>query len=184
MANLETRDAFDDRDRLDDNTIANRIDVIARAKRKTSTVSTLMILAGLFALVFSIGGLWMNLGSSVDVKEWIFTKMVEMANDPKTKADFQAKLDEHKNRPQETRNLEKMTSAATGGVGLLGTLLFITAGFLMKSLKAYVFCFIGSIFGLICTGCCGVTLPLAIWAIVVLNNREVKAGFDAVRAGG
>lgn len=55
----------------------------------------------------------------------------------------------------------------------------IFAGLKMKNLENYTLSMIGAIIAMIpcITGCCLVGLPAGIWALVVMNNPEVKSAF-------
>ena len=53
----------------------------------------------------------------------------------------------------------------------------------MRSLSGYGLALTGSIAAIIpISGCCCLTMPVGIWALVVLLNPVVKAGFGLRRA--
>ena len=66
-----------------------------------------------------------------------------------------------------------------GVLGLLCAAITIFAGIKMKSLQSYNLVMAGTVLAMIpCTGpCCLVSLPLGIWALVVLMSADVKAAF-------
>jgi hypothetical protein len=66
-----------------------------------------------------------------------------------------------------------------GVLALLCAGVIIMAGIKMKSLQSYNLVMAGTVLAMIpCTGpCCIVSLPLGIWALVVLMSPDVKAAF-------
>lgn len=66
-----------------------------------------------------------------------------------------------------------------GIIGLLCAGVIILAGIKFKSLQSYNLVMAGTVLAMIpCTGpCCIVSLPLGIWALVVLMSPDVKAAF-------
>lgn len=55
--------------------------------------------------------------------------------------------------------------------------LMIFGAWQMKNLKSYPLAFTAAVLGLIPGNCCCLTLPVGIWAIIVLLKPEVKADF-------
>lgn len=82
---------------------------------------------------------------------------------------------------------EAITQALATSSGVLSKVLNIVASALsglmiygawqMKNLKSYPLAFTAAVLGLIPGNCCCLTLPVGIWAIVVLLKPEVKAEF-------
>lgn len=76
---------------------------------------------------------------------------------------------------------ESFFLAVAVGLGLLRAVLVGIAAYQMLQLRSYVFCLVGAIAcALPCGGaCCLITMPIGIWAIVVLNDSHVKLAFAA-----
>lgn len=86
---------------------------------------------------------------------------------------------------QKAATLTKTQTTAIAGVwaglALLCALLTLMAGIEMRALRYYGLAVIGSLAAclpcLSCMGCCGVGEIVGIWALIVLLNPEVRAGF-------
>ncbi len=60
----------------------------------------------------------------------------------------------------------------------LFSLFLLIGGFLMMQARGLAMAWITSVVALLpCTSCCILTLPIGIWAMVVLSRDEVKRGF-------
>lgn len=77
-------------------------------------------------------------------------------------------------------------SLMSGGVGILFSLIGIGIGVVillaalkMKKLQSWAFALIGSIIAMIpcLSPCCCIGLPVGIWALIVLLNKDVKSAF-------
>lgn len=67
-------------------------------------------------------------------------------------------------------------------MGLIANLLVIVGAMKMRSLSGYPLALTGAIAGIIPVGgCCCLTMPLGIWALVVLVNQDVKRAFARSR---
>ena len=63
-------------------------------------------------------------------------------------------------------------------VGVVVGVIIILGALKMKNLQAYGLSMTSSILAMVpCLSCCVIGLPIGIWALVVLNNPEVKAAF-------
>lgn len=73
---------------------------------------------------------------------------------------------------------------ASAAIGAVINLFMIVGGMQMRKLGSYPLSIVGAICGIIpCGGCACCALPIGIWALIVLLNSEVKAGFAAVARG-
>jgi hypothetical protein len=79
-----------------------------------------------------------------------------------------------------------MASMMSGGIGILFGVIAIACGVVvllaamkMKNLQSWVFSVIGAVLAAIpCfSPCCCLGLPVGIWALIVLMNKDVKAAF-------
>lgn len=82
--------------------------------------------------------------------------------------------------------MQQFANASSGIGGIIGALigmclggLMVYGGMQMKNLQNYGLAMAGAIAGLIpCTVCCILGLPAGIYALVVLNDDQVKAAFQ------
>lgn len=82
--------------------------------------------------------------------------------------------------------MQQLASSSNGVAGLIGSFLGLALGGLMvyggmqmKNLQNYNLAMAGAIAGMIpCTVCCIFGLPAGIYAIVTLNDDQVKAAFN------
>lgn len=81
---------------------------------------------------------------------------------------------------------ERWVTMMSGGLGILATVLSLAIGGLiifgatkMMNLQSYGLAMAASIVAMVpcLSPCCCLGIPVGIWAIVVLNNAEVKAAF-------
>lgn len=166
---------------FDDGGRPERSDVVRVAREKVSTPATLLIAASIFMFASSIFGFWLNFGSGIDINEKMITWMRDNSADKKMKDEFQKQLDQ---RQAQDKTLEKAMSGVFGTLGMIGNCLVLMAGLMMKKLKSWGLCLTGSIFAIVMNGCCCVGMPLGIWALIVLSNRDVKAGFEVAKKMG
>jgi hypothetical protein len=72
-----------------------------------------------------------------------------------------------------------------GVISLALSALTTYAGWQMRQLRGWGLCMAGAIVAMLpCSGCCLLGLPLGIWAVVVLIDRDIKQAFDGGPAGG
>lgn len=80
----------------------------------------------------------------------------------------------------------EMASMMSGGIGILFGVIAIACGVVvllaamkMKNLQSWVFSMIGAIVAAVpcLSPCCCLGLPVGIWALIVLLNKDVKAAF-------
>ena len=63
------------------------------------------------------------------------------------------------------------------GMSMSGLMVF--AGVQMRNLKNYGLAIAACVIGMLpCTGCCCVTLPIAIWTLTILTRPEIKSSFS------
>jgi hypothetical protein len=156
--------------------------VIDKAKAKTSLPGTLMILVGGFLLLWillSVAIVVSGFDVSVAMLEWMANQM------PKGSPEHKNMLAEIEKAKVRDKTIEYIQTAVIGIVNLISTFLIIIGGLRMKSLQSYTLCIIGSIMAIVpCSGCCIVSFPFGLWALIALMNADVKAGFTAAANGG
>ena len=82
---------------------------------------------------------------------------------------------------------EAMGAVFQGGVGIgvaAISILFNAVVFFgamkMKNLQGHTFALVSAVlFSLPCSACCLVNMPIGIWALIVLLNKDVKAAFQS-----
>jgi hypothetical protein len=101
----------------------------------------------------------------------------------------QATLDMYSNMPQfKDPQMQQVLHMISGPIGiisyifqLLVTIIILVAAIRMLALKNHALAFTGAVLAVIpcLTPCCGLlTLPFGIWALVVLNKRDVRIHFN------
>jgi len=130
--------------------------------------------------MMSLFGFWQNFVSGVDMNLKLLEYMRDnFSQDQKFKDEMQKQIDERK---VADKTPEKIMNAVFGVLGMIGNVLVLLAGLFMRRLQGYAVCMTGSIFAIIMNGCCCIGIPIGIWSLVVLSNREVKRGFELVRS--
>jgi hypothetical protein len=173
-------DRFDD-DRRTDEPRPDDEAVIRRASEKTSTVGLMMILASVVMFLSSVGGLYLVFGSGEDLNVRVLEWFKGLNQDPRFQADIQKQIDDRKNMDPNLRMMERTMNVGFSALGLAANTLVLIAGIRMRALKSYVLCVVGCVASFAFNGCCCVGLPVGVWAIVVLVNADVKAGFEAMK---
>jgi type IV secretory pathway VirB2 component (pilin) len=84
--------------------------------------------------------------------------------------------------PEVQRMMEKIRGPMTLVIRVIGLAIggfVIYGGIKMKKLESYGVCIAASIVALLpCSFCCPIGLAFGIWALVVLNNADVKNSFS------
>lgn len=124
----------------------------------------LMVAAGLNVLMSLY---WIFSGLNATLNSGQITK--ELKNNPQVNADQFTTM----------MNAFGVGFVLWGVLGLLCAAVIVFAGIKMKSLQAHGLAMTGAVLAMIpCTGpCCFFSLPLGIWALVVLMSPDVKAAF-------
>ncbi|MDB5307438.1 MAG: hypothetical protein JWO38_1640 [Gemmataceae bacterium] len=149
--------------------------VVARARAKVATPGLLLILVGLFGVVLEIGGL----GLIATNPTIIYDFFVEMVKNGPPGPEQQKQLDDLKQKEAQMR-LDAPLNIGSAVLGLVLTLVTVVGGVKMRSLSGYGVAIAGAVAAIIpIGGCCCVSIPIGIWALVVLMNEDVKAGFAA-----
>ncbi len=85
--------------------------------------------------------------------------------------------------PEVQRAMESVRGPMTVAIRVVGLAIggfLIVGGIKMKKLEGYGVCIAASIVAILpCPLCCLISLPFGIWALVVLNNAEVKSNFSS-----
>lgn len=181
------RDDYDDRNRdrdRDDDDRRDDRDDIARAKRLVSAPSLMLIISSAICLLLVVVGLVVAFTSPYLFADWYQKTLIDAQPPGAQKDQLQAQFDKQK----EQMRLDNPVDLTVRSIALVFNLLALIGGFKMRSLSGYGLAMTGSVMAIIpISGCCLLTLPMGIWAVVVLNNADVKRGFKAKqreRAGG
>jgi hypothetical protein len=174
----DVTDRWDDADPRDDGYGRPGGDVIERAKAKVKGPAIGLIVVGVFLLIAAIMNSVQVATGGLDTQfEELRTKMRSDAS----------KTQEQKDKAVEIVDLyEKITIPALPvyvGIFVIVGLLLIFGGIKMMNLKSRGLVMTSSILAMIpcfSSVCCLIGLPIGIWAIVVLSNPDVKAGYAAM----
>ncbi len=87
------------------------------------------------------------------------------------------------NLPEQAKDFIRILAGpGAKALGLLGMCmagLMVFGGVQMRNLKNYGLAIAACVIGMLpCTGCCCVTLPIAIWTLTILTRPEIKASFS------
>ena len=163
-------------DREGDDRPPNSGERVALARRKTALPGLLLIMSGLLCVLIELS----MLGLMATKPTFFYEQMVGwVKNAIPPGAEQQKQLDELK-KNEDALRIDKPVNMISTLIGLVLNLLSITGGFAMRSGSGYGLALTGAITAIIpFGGCCCVTMPVGIWALIVLLNRDVKEGFAA-----
>jgi hypothetical protein len=169
----------DDRDRDRDRDDRGRRDGrrIEESRQKVSTPAMLLIVASLIALLVEVG----FLGLMVAKPTVFYDMMVDMIEKQPPGPEKQRQLNDLKQQEAQMR-LDNPLNIGSAVLGLILNAVSVVGGFMMKKLSGYPLAISGAVCGVIpMGGCCCLTMPVGIWALVVLMNQDVKDAFAAGR---
>jgi hypothetical protein len=148
--------------------------VVERARAKVATPGLLLILTGLVALLLEVGLLVLIFTAPTAFYDFMvdFTKKNVPPGEQQQK-----QLDDLKAQEAQMR-FDSPLNIGSAVLGLLVNLATVVGGIKMRSLSGYPLAMVGAVAGIIpLGGCCCLTLPVGIWALVVLMNEDVKTAF-------
>ena len=149
--------------------------VVARARAKVAAPGLALILAGLFGIVLE----FISLTLIAAYPTFPYDLAVYLTELGPPGADRQKQLDDLKKKEAEMR-ADTPLNVGFGVLGVVLGLLTIGGGVKARSLSGYGFAMTGAVAAIIpLGGCCCVSLPVGVWALVVLMSADVKAGFAA-----
>lgn len=174
----DDRDGYDDRDddrgRDDDRDRRGRRG-LAAARARVGTPGLLLMLSGLVGLLLELGAI----GASVAAPTFFYDLMVDMVKNQPPSPEQQKQLKDMEAQKDGMR-LDSPLNIASMAVGAVLNVLTVVGGLKMRSLSGYGLAMTGAIAGIVpMGGCCCLTLPFGIWALIVLINPDVKSAFGA-----
>jgi hypothetical protein len=153
----------------------HRGDRVEIARRRVATPGTLLLIAGLIGVLLQL----LSIGLIAAKPTIIYDFFVQIVENQPPGPEKQKMLNDLKAQEKQMR-LDTPVNIASSTLGLVLNILTVLGGTKMRSLSGYGISVTGAIAGLIPVGgCCCLTLPIGIWALVVLMNSDVKAGFAA-----
>jgi hypothetical protein len=154
-------------------------DVIGRARARLALPGLFLILFGILGAMIEVAGL----AVAVTNPTALYDALIKWVEAQPQNQDQQKMLNDLKQKEAEMR-LDTPTNLASTVFGLCLNLAMVVGGVMMRKLSGYAAGVTGSIAGLIpCSGCCCLAFPIGLWALIVLMNADVKAGFAAARSG-
>ena len=155
----------------------NRQDRIARARAKVATPGLFLLLAGILGLVMEIA----SVGVMVTKPTLLYDFFVDIIEKGPAGPEKQKQLDDMK-KQQDGMRLDSPTNIVSVAIGTILCLLTTIGAIKMRSGSGYGLALTGAITAIIpIGGCCCVSVPIGIWALVVLMNADVKKGFAAAK---
>ena len=174
------RDRDRDDDRRPDRDGHNADLDLSAAKRKVSAPAIALIIAGLIGLLMAGWAVFTALTNPYAGYENAVKIIEAITPAGAQRDDAVAKMAEKK---EEMRSDTPATFVQLG-LDILLNLLAVVGGFSMKSLGSRGLALTGAIAAIIpISGCCLLTTPFGIWAVVVLSNVIVKRGFALNKRG-
>lgn len=144
------------------------------ARKKVSTPGMLLIVFGGLALLIEIGLLALAFTNPNVMIDWYQKTLIDSQKDPNVKQQIQQDFDQQK----EGMRLDNPFNIGSYVAGIVLNLLAVVGGVKMRSLSGYGLSMTGAIAAIIpISGCCCLTMPIGIWALVVLLNADVKRAF-------
>lgn len=172
-----SRGDYDDRDRddrFDDDRGDRRGGSLEAAKKKVGAPGMLLIIVGLLSLLIEGGLLALASTNPNAFADWYQKTLIDSQQDPKVKADIQQQFDQQK----AGMRLDSPFNFGSYALGAVLAVLTILGGVKMRGLSGYGLAMTGSVAAIIpISGCCCVTMPVGIWALIVLVNADVKRAF-------
>jgi hypothetical protein len=154
-------------------------DLIRRARARVALPGMLLIIVGAIGAAVEVTGLAVAVANPTVLYD-VLVKWVESQPESKER---QKTLDDLKQKKDEMR-LDTPTNLASTVFGLCLSLAMVVGGAMMRKMSVYAAALTGAIAGLLpCGGCCCLSFPVGLWALIVLMNVDVKAAFEAARSG-
>lgn len=161
------RRRFDGNDGYDDQGAPEQVDRLQIARSRTNIPGIFLAVCGILSVL--IGAFVLIRFVTVPEEEMIEAARQQKQRDPNNPM-----------QPEEMARLTQNVGIGGGVVWVVTSLPIIIGGFQMRQLKGYYMGMAGSVLAMIpcCTnGCMMLSLPVGIWAMVVLLNEDVKWGF-------
>lgn len=177
-------DDFDDRDEYDDRPPARRRDpatLVRDAKARLAAPGLLLVLSAVVMLLLMLANVGV-LASGTDTGLMAAEFVAEMQPPGPAKEQAQEQVKQMVGRD---RTAEYVQAGVFAVVGTALDLVILVGGLRMRQARSYGLSMAAAICGIIpLNSCCCLGLPFGIWALVVLLNPDVKAGFAANKSAG
>jgi hypothetical protein len=149
------------------------------ARRRVSTPAWMLILIGGLCLLLEIASLVVTFTNPTAVIDLQQKYLIDPMPAGADRDNLQKQLDDQK----EQSRLDSPLNLGSTAVATVLNLLALIGGIKMRGLSGYGLAMTGAIAAVIpLSGCCCLTTPVGIWAIVVLLNPVVKEGFGQRKA--
>jgi hypothetical protein len=167
-------DGPDDRDRWDDRDDDRRRPDREAARARVATPGLFLILAGLFSALLCAASLALAFTNPTMISDWYKKTFIDALQPGPQKQQMEAQF-----REQEAgMRMDSPLNLGQYVLALLLNLATVVGGLKMRSLSGYGLAITGAVCGIIpISGCCCLTMPVGIWAVVVLANSDVKNAF-------
>jgi hypothetical protein len=158
-----------------------RLDVdVERARAKTNAPGLFLIVVGVLNLLGALG--WLGFAYVMTTPTGAQALDQALQQNP----EYRKQLEDAGMSKEDLLKTYQTMFGVSGGVTFLASLLTIFGGARMRSLRSYGLAVLGAVVAAIpwvsSTGFCCLGEIAGIWAIVVLLNSDVRAGFSAVSA--
>lgn len=144
-------------------------------REKVRTPGTFLVVAGLVGVLLSVASIGFMVAKPMIMYDFMVQMMEKQPAGPerdKALKDLDAQKD--------GMRLDGPLNLAQVGVGVLLNLLTLAGGVAMRGARGYGLAMTGAIAGIVpVSGCCCLTMPVGIWALVVLVGPDAKAAFAA-----
>ena len=177
MARFEDDDR-DDRDSWDaaDQPEERGEELRKKAAAKTATPGLILMLTAIVLMILSLVGIAV-VASGFDAEVEMLEYFESIQPPGQAKENFKKQIEEAKKKDKTFGLIVNVISTV---LGLIFEFLMLLGAMKMRQVKGYGLAMTGAICALIpLNSCCCLAMPVGLWALVVLLNEDVKAGFNA-----
>lgn len=184
----ERDDEFEDddrprrRDRDDDYDDRPRGD--ARVGRdKVKAPGLFLALTGGLSLVLAVGSLALSILAPGTLTDPMFDAIIDFTQKQPATPQQAGQIAQFQRQKIDARQINPV-NVVFGVIGLALNAVTLLGGLQMRGASGYGMAMAGAICGVVpLSGCCCVTMPAGIWALVVLLNQDAKAAFARSASG-
>lgn len=148
---------------------------LGRARNMVSVPAILLIVCGFLGMLLEFGALGLIVARPNLYYDWAMSNVQNLPPSP----DKQKMIDLLKKEQQNLR-LDKPMNYFWAVLGIALNIAMLLGGLQLKGVSGYGLAMAGTVASLIpIHGCCCFSIPVGVWALIVLLNPTVKAAFAA-----
>lgn len=144
-------------------------------REKVRTPGTFLVVAGLLGVVLSVGSVAFMMAQPTLMYDFLVDITKKQPAGPEREKALKDLEDQ-----KDGMRMDGPLNLAQVGVGAVLNLLTLAGGVAMRGARGYGLAMTGAIAGIVpMSGCCCLTMPVGIWALIVLVGADAKAAFAA-----